>query len=63
MAMSFGLLKAQLKQEGKFTLDQIVWMLEKIENLEKQIEKVELKVGERINKLERAQDDHIPGGI
>ena len=38
MAMSFGLLKAQLKQEGKFNLDQIVWMLEKIESLEKQIE-------------------------
>lgn len=63
MAMTFGLIKSQIKSEGKFNLDQLIWILDKIESLEKEIEKMDGAVGERITKLERAQDDHIPGGI
>lgn len=63
MGMSYGLFKAKVKSEGKFTLEEIIWMIEKMENFEKQIEKLEADLTDRINKLERAQDDHIPGGI
>ena len=63
MAMTYEVLKMRMKEEGKLTRDEIFWIIDKLEAVEKKLEHLETGMTERLQALEREKDDHIPGGI
>ena len=63
MGLTYDVLKTKVKSEGKFTLEELMWILDKIENLERTLDSVKTNLEERLHLIERKDDDHIPGGI
>ena len=63
MAMTYEVLKMKMTEEGKLTREEIFWMIDRMEAIEKQLNMVESQMEERLHLLEREKDDHIPGGI
>lgn len=63
MALTYEVIKMRMKDEGKLTREEIFWIIDKLEALEKKLEEVEAHIDERFHMLERDKDDHIPGGI
>lgn len=63
MALTVEVIKAKMKAEGKLTAEEIYWILDHIDSLEKKMHAIEEKLDDRLRKLEREKDDHIPGGI
>ena len=63
MALTYEVIKMRMKDEGKLTRDEIFWILDKLEAIEKHLHEVEAGLEERLAKMEREKDDHIPGGI
>jgi len=63
MGLTYDVLKTKVKAEGKFTLDELMWMVDKMKEMDKNIESVKTTMEERLSRIESKDDDHIPGGI
>ena len=63
MGLTYDVLKTKVKTEGKFTLDELMWMVDKMKEMDKNIESVKTSMEERLSRIESKDDDHIPGGI
>ncbi len=63
MGLTYDVLKTKVKTEGKFTLDELMWMVDKMKEMDKNIESVKTTMEERFSRIESKDDDHIPGGI
>ncbi len=63
MGMTYDVLKTKLKSEGKFTLEELLWMLDKMKEMDRVLDSVKTTTEERLSKIESSSDDHIPGGI
>jgi hypothetical protein len=63
MGMTYDVLKTKIKSEGKFTLEELSWMLDKMKEMDRTLDSVKSTTEERLSKIERKDDDHIPGGI
>ena len=63
MAMTYDLLKSKIKTEGKLTRDELFWMIDQMDKMEKEMNKLTENLGERLSRMEMEKDDHIAGGI
>jgi len=63
MGLTYDVLKTKIKSEGKFTMEELMWMVDKMEEMDHTLKSVKTTVEERLSKIERKDDDHIPGGI
>ena len=63
MGLTYDVLKIKVKSEGKFTLEELTWMLDKMKEMDRTLDSVKSTMEERLSRLERKDDDHIPGGI
>ncbi len=63
MGLTYDVLKIKVKSEGKFTLEELTWMLDKMKEMDRALDSVKSTMEERLSRLERKDDDHIPGGI
>lgn len=63
MGLTYDVLKIKVKSEGKFTMEELMWMVDKMKEMDKNIESVKASIEERLSRIERKDDDHIPGGI
>lgn len=63
MGLTYDVLKTKIKSEGKFTLEELTWILDKMKEMDKNIESIKIALEERLSKIERKDDDHIPGGL
>lgn len=63
MGLTYDVLMTKVKSEGKFTMEELMWMVDKMKEMDKNIESVKTTMDERISRIERKDDDHIPGGI
>ena len=60
MALTVKEIKMKIKKEGKLTGEEVIWILDHIESLEKRLSYVGENLDYRIQKIERKSDDHIP---
>jgi len=63
MGLTYDVLKTKIKSEGKFTLEELSWMLDKMKEMDRTLDSVKKTTEERLSRIERKDDDHIPGGI
>ncbi len=63
MGLTYDVLKTKVKSEGKFTLEELSWMLDKMKEMDRTLDSVKSTTEERLSRLESKDDDHIPGGI
>ena len=63
MGLTYDVLKTKIKSEGKFTLEELMWMLDKMKEMDRTLDSVKSTLEERLSRLESKDDDHIPGGI
>ena len=63
MGMTYDVLKTKLQSEKKFTLDELLWMLDKMKDMDRTLDSVKTTTEERLGRIESKDDDHIPGGI
>ena len=63
MGLTYDVLKTKIKTEGKFTLEELMWMLDKMKEMDRILDSVKTTTEERLSKIESSSDDHIPGGI
>ncbi|NIV99393.1 hypothetical protein GWN26_09710 [Candidatus Saccharibacteria bacterium] len=63
MGMTYDLLKTKVKSEGKFTLEELMWMLDKMKEMDRSLDSLKTTTNERLVRIEAKDDDHIPGGI
>ena len=63
MGLNYDVLKTKIKSEGKFTMEELMWMVDKMEEMDHTLKSVKTTVEERLSKIESKDDDHIPGGI
>jgi hypothetical protein len=63
MGMTYDVLKTRLKSEGKFTMDELMWMVDKMKEMDHNLDSVKKTMEERLSRIESKDNDHIPGGI
>ncbi len=63
MGLTYDVLKTKVKTEGKFTLDELMWMLDKMKEMDRILDSVKTNTEERLSRIEGQDDDHIAGGI
>ncbi len=63
MGLTYDVLKTKVKTEGKFTLEELMWMLDKMKEMDRVLDSVKTTTDERLNRIESQDDDHIAGGI
>ncbi len=63
MGLTYDVLKTKIKSEGKFTLEELSWMLDKMKEMDRTLDSVKKTMEERLSRIESKDDDHIPGGI
>ena len=63
MGLTYDVLKTKLKSEGKFTMDELMWMVDKMKEMDHSLDSVKKTMDERLSRIESKDDDHIPGGI
>ena len=63
MGLTYDVLKTKIKSEGKFTLEELTWMLDKMKEMDRTLDSVKTNTEERLSRIEGKDDDHIPGGI
>ncbi len=63
MGLTYDVLKSKVKSEGKFTLEELMWMLDKMKEMDRALDSVKTTTEERFSKIESKDDDHIAGGI
>jgi hypothetical protein len=63
MGMTYDVLKTRLKSEGKCTMDELMWMVDKMKEMDHNLDSVKKTMEERLSRIEGKDDDHIPGGI
>jgi len=63
MGLTYDVLKTKVKSEGKFTLEELMWMLDKMKEMDRTLDSLKTTTEERLRLIERKDDDHIPGGI
>ena len=63
MGLTYDVLKIRVKSEGKFTLEELTWMLDKMKEMDRTLDSVKTNMEERLHRIESKDDDHIPGGI
>jgi hypothetical protein len=63
MGLTYDVLKIKVKSEGKFTLDELMWMVDKMKEMDRTLDSVKKTTEERLSRIESKDDDHIPGGI
>ena len=63
MGLTYDVLKTKVKTEGKFTLEELMWMLDKMKEMDRILDSVKTTTEERLSKIESKDDDHIAGGI
>ncbi len=63
MGLTYDVLKTKVKTEGKFTLEELMWMLDKMKEMDRTLDSLKTTTNERLGKIESKGDDHIPGGI
>lgn len=63
MAMTYDLLKSRIQSEGKLTRDELFWLIDQMDSMEKEMKKLNDNLDERLRRMELEKDDHIAGGI
>ncbi len=63
MGLTYDVLKTKVKTEGKFTLEELMWMLDKMKEMDRILDSVKTTTEERLSRIESKDDDHIAGGI
>ncbi len=63
MGLTYDVLKTKVKAEGKFTLEELMWMLDKMKEMDRTLDSVKTTTEERLSRIESMDDDHIAGGI
>jgi len=63
MGLTYDVLKTKVKSEGKFTMDELMWMVDKMKEMDRTLDSVKKTTEERLTRIESKDDDHIPGGI
>lgn len=63
MGLTYDVLKTKVKSEGKFTLEELTWMLDKMKEMDRTLDSLKTTTNERFRKIESKDDDHIAGGI
>ena len=63
MGLTYDVLKTKVKSEGKFTMEELMWMVDKMKEMDRTLDSVKTTTEERLNRIESKDDDHIPGGI
>ena len=63
MGFTFDVLKTKVKEEGKFTIEELSWILDKMKEMDRTLDSLKTTTEERLHRIERKDDDHIPGGI
>ncbi len=63
MGLTYDVLKSKVKSEGKFTLEELMWMLDKMKEMDRVLDSVKTTTDERLSRIESKDDDHIAGGI
>ncbi|MCZ6513851.1 MAG: hypothetical protein O6857_07990 [Nitrospinae bacterium] len=63
MGLTYDVLKSKVKSEGKFTLEELMWMLDKMKEMDRVLDSVKTTTEERLSRIESQDDDHIAGGI
>ena len=63
MGLTYDVLKTKVKTEGKFTMDELMWMVDKMKEMDQTVDSVKTTTEERLSRIERKDDDRIPGGI
>ena len=63
MGLTYDVLKTKIKSEGKFTMEELMWMVDKMEEMDRTLSSVKTNTEERLSRIESKDDDHIPGGI
>lgn len=63
MAMTYDLLKSRIQSEGKLTRDELFWLIDQMDRMEKEMKKLNENLDERMRRMEMEKDDHIAGGI
>ncbi len=63
MGLTYDVLKSKVKSEGKFTLEELMWMLDKMKEMDRVLDSVKTTTEERLSRIESKDDDHIAGGI
>ncbi len=63
MGLTYDALKSKVKSEGKFTREELMWMLDKMKEMDRILDSVKTTTEERLSKIESKDDDHIAGGI
>ncbi len=63
MGLTYDVLKTKVKSEGKFTLEELMWMLDKMKEMDRTLDSVKTTTEERLSRIESMDDDHIAGGI
>lgn len=63
MGLTYDVLKIKVKSEGKFTLEELTWMLDKMKEMDRTLDSLKTTMEERLSRIESKDDDHIPGGI
>ena len=63
MGLTYDVLKSKVKSEGKFTLEELMWMLDKMKEMDRVLDSVKTNTEERLSRIESQDDDHIAGGI
>jgi hypothetical protein len=63
MGLTYDVLKTKVKSEGKFTMEELMWMVDKMKEMDRALDSVKNTTEERLSRIEGKDDDHIPGGI
>jgi len=63
MAMTYDFLKSRIQSEGKLTRDELFWLIDQMDRMEKEMKKLNENLDERLCRMEMEKDDHIAGGI
>ena len=63
MGLTYDVLKTKVQSEAKFTLEELMWMLDKMKEMDRILDSVKTTTEERLSRLESKDDDHIAGGI
>jgi hypothetical protein len=63
MGLTYDVLKTKVKSEGKFTMEELMWMVDKMKEMDRTLDSVKTNLEERLHRIESKDDDHIPGGI
>ena len=63
MGLTYDVLKTKLQTEHKLTLDELLWLVDKVKELDRGLDSLRDSTNDRLHKIERLEDDHIPGGI